>query len=74
MQNVELGDEYKDIWHLPRSQRPVVWMSGGPVPELLAVPLAQETTAALVRLDFDRLHCCDLGFHARTVHTFVPLF
>ena len=73
-QNGKPEDMCEDIWHVPRSQRPGVRTSGQVVPELLAVPLAQEITAALVRLHSRRVHRCDLGFGARTVHTFVPLF
>ena len=51
-QNGKLWDEWEDIWHVLRSQRSVVRTSGRVVPELVAVLLAQETSAALVRLYF----------------------
>ena len=50
VQNCKLGDERKNIWHIARSQRPVVRTSGRVVPEILPVPLAPETTAGTARL------------------------
>ena len=49
------------------------WTSGRVIPELLAVPLPQKTTAALIRLHDRRVNRRNLRHDTWTVHVLVPV-